>query len=327
MSAVIAIWKAGASQASVIRRAIAFRMPVSWTTSTSPVGGRRRGRGRPAARPPLGALDVLGDDPALGAGPAEGGEVDAALPGDPARERRGLDAAAVLAPCGGLGRASGLAAASLGRGLGPRPLSAGSSASAASSASGSRPPPAPPRPTSSPGSPMTAIALPTSISSPSPARILRRTPDASASTSCVTFSVSSSYSGSPFSTWSPSDLSQRTIVPDSMPWPSRGSVTWLDKPEAWLLADGALDGGEHVLGVRDDVLLHDRRERDRRELGADALDGRVEVVEGARPGRRPRSPPRSPCGRPPRGRRRSGSSCARSRRSPPRRAAGACAGR
>ncbi len=46
--------------------------------------------------------------------------------------------------------------------------------------------------TSSPSSPMTAIARPTSISSPSPARIFSRTPEASDSTSCVTFSVSSS---------------------------------------------------------------------------------------------------------------------------------------
>jgi hypothetical protein len=46
--------------------------------------------------------------------------------------------------------------------------------------------------TSSPSSPMTAMALPTSISSPSPARILSRTPEESASTSWVTFSVSSS---------------------------------------------------------------------------------------------------------------------------------------
>jgi hypothetical protein len=42
---------------------------------------------------------------------------------------------------------------------------------------------------------------------------------------------------------------------------------------------GALDRGEHVVGVRDDELLHHRRERQRRELRADALDRRVEPVE------------------------------------------------
>ena len=44
---------------------------------------------------------------------------------------------------------------------------------------------------SSPSAPITAIALPTSTS-PSWTRIESRTPEASASTSCVTFSVSSS---------------------------------------------------------------------------------------------------------------------------------------
>ena len=45
--------------------------------------------------------------------------------------------------------------------------------------------------TSSPSSPITAIVLPTSTS-PSETAIFSRTPDASASTSCVTLSVSSS---------------------------------------------------------------------------------------------------------------------------------------
>ena len=70
--------------------------------------------------------------------------------------------------------------------------------------------------TVSPSLPMKAIVRPTSTS-PSATAIFKRTPLASASTSWVTLSVSSSYSGSPFATGSPSDLSQRTIVPDSMP--------------------------------------------------------------------------------------------------------------
>ena len=71
---------------------------------------------------------------------------------------------------------------------------------------------------------MIPTVVPTSTS-PSATTIFRRTPSDSASTSCVTLSVSSSNSGSPFATASPSVLSQRTIVPDSMPWPRRGSLT------------------------------------------------------------------------------------------------------
>src|SRR6266567_422827 len=122
--------------------------------------------------------------------------------------------------------------------------------------------------TCSPCSPITAIVLPTSTS-PEEIAIFRRTPDASASTSCVTFSVSSSYSGSPFSTASPSDLSHLTIVPDSMPWPRRGSLTSLDT------SDRPLDRRQYVVRIRNDELLHHRRERQRREARADTLDRRV----------------------------------------------------
>src|SRR5207237_5778700 len=122
--------------------------------------------------------------------------------------------------------------------------------------------------TSSPSEPMNATVCPTGTS-PSATAILSRTPAASASTSCVTLSVSSSKSGSPFSTGSPSDLSQRTIVPDSIPWPSRGRMTSVGTLR---LPDGSLDRGEHVVGVRDDEVLHHRRERERRELRAHALD-------------------------------------------------------
>ena len=68
---------------------------------------------------------------------------------------------------------------------------------------------------SSPSLPMTPTVVPTSTS-PSATTILSRMPSASASTSWVTLSVSSSYSGSRFATASPSDFSQRTIVPDSI---------------------------------------------------------------------------------------------------------------
>src|SRR5512133_4403411 len=82
---------------------------------------------------------------------------------------------------------------------------------------------------------------------------------------------------SPFSTLSPSDFSHFTIVPDSMPWPRRGSLTSV----AIVPSHGSANRCEHVAGVRDDELLHHRRERQRRELRADTLDRRVEPVERA----------------------------------------------
>ena len=60
--------------------------------------------------------------------------------------------------------------------------------------------------TSSPSLPIKAIVWPTGTS-PSGSAIFSSTPRSSASTSCVTLSVSSSKSGSPFSTVSPSDFS------------------------------------------------------------------------------------------------------------------------
>src|SRR4029453_19471052 len=119
---------------------------------------------------------------------------------------------------------------------------------------------------------MTATVRPTGTS-PSSTEILRSTPEASASTSCVTFSVSTSYSGSPFSTRSPSCLSHRTTVPDSIPWPSRGSLI-----SVAISPDGCEDRLEDVVGVRDDPLLHHGRERQGRELGADPLHPGVEPV-------------------------------------------------
>src|SRR5439155_19193263 len=127
---------------------------------------------------------------------------------------------------------------------------------------------------SSPCSPITAIVLPTGTS-PSATAIFNRTPEASASTSCVTLSVSSSYSGSPFCTSSPSDFSHLTIVPDSIPCPSRGSLISVAIPSY-----GAANRRQHVARVRHDPLLHHRRERKRRELRPDALDRRVQPVEG-----------------------------------------------
>src|SRR5207237_2278097 len=107
--------------------------------------------------------------------------------------------------------------------------------------------------TASPSSPMTAIVWPTGTS-PDSTAIFSSTPLASASTSCVALSVSTSKSGSPFSTRSPSDFSHFVIVPASIPCPRRGSFTSL------LTGDRPLDRGEHVVGLRDHELLHRRRE-------------------------------------------------------------------
>ena len=97
MSADMEIWNAGASHASVMRRAIVFRIWFSFTTSTSPLGTRAPADGSGAHGSRCrSALDVLRDDAALRPGPAKGGELDPALAGDPPCERRGLDPAAVL---------------------------------------------------------------------------------------------------------------------------------------------------------------------------------------------------------------------------------------
>ena len=81
-------WKTGACHASVSRRAIVLRVDVSSTTSYSGWRARRRGRG---SRPDRRLLHVLRDDAALRPGADDLREVDAALAGDPPRERARLD--------------------------------------------------------------------------------------------------------------------------------------------------------------------------------------------------------------------------------------------
>ena len=71
---------------------------------------------------------------------------------------------------------------------------------------------------------MLAITPPIGTVPPSPARI-RSVPSASASNVTVALSVSTSASGSPFETGSPSCLSQRTIVPSSIESDNRGITT------------------------------------------------------------------------------------------------------
>jgi len=82
MSAETPSWNTGACHASLRRRAIVFRVGVSWTISTSVgVAGRRRGRRSP------GPLHVFGHDPPVGARAGQAGEVDPAFPRHAARER------------------------------------------------------------------------------------------------------------------------------------------------------------------------------------------------------------------------------------------------
>jgi hypothetical protein len=77
----------------------------------------------------------------------------------------------------------------------------------------------------SPAARMNAIACPTGTSCPSLAETPPRTPSAGASISTVTLSVSTSISGSPFATCSPSALIQRSSFPVSWAIPSAGMIT------------------------------------------------------------------------------------------------------
>jgi hypothetical protein len=215
MSADAWSWNTGICQASVSRRAIVLRTFESGIRSTSPVG-TGAGAAAGAVGPPASARSTSS------ATIRPSGPVpripDSSMPRSRAMRRASGEALirpfpdAIVSCC----RASCASCASCaGAGsLGVASFWASSSGAAAAATSG----------TSSPSEPMNATVCPTGTS-PSATAILSRTPAASASTSWVTLSVSSSKSGSPFSTGSPSDLSQRTIVPDSMPWPSRGRMT------------------------------------------------------------------------------------------------------
>src|SRR5712691_2393375 len=262
MSAETVSWKTGACHAAVSRLAIVLRTFESWRTSTCPKSWRRDGAaGAVAARSTSSATTrPSGPVPRICA---------RSMPRSRAIRRASGDA--LIRPpslvwTGHESWTTGVSALA-GRSSFGACLSFGFCSFGWA--------PFPETATASPSSPITAIVLPTSTS-PSDTAIFSRTPDASASTSCVTLSVSSSYRGSPFSTCSPSDFSHLTIVPDSIPCPSRGSLT-----SVAISSDRAIDRREHVVRVWNAPLLHHRRERQRRELGADALDRRVEPVERA----------------------------------------------
>src|SRR6266568_1510031 len=69
------------------------------------------------------------------------------------------------------------------------------------------------------------MTCPTGTSSPSAAVTLASTPSAGASSSTVALSVSTSTTGSPFFTCSPSTLSHCTILPVSCAIPNTGKIT------------------------------------------------------------------------------------------------------
>ena len=174
MSADIEIWKAGACQASVIRRATVRRSEVSGTTSASNggAGTAAAGAGAAAARSTSSAT-------MRPSGPVPWSE-ESSTPRSRAIRRASGEALIRPPP-----RPSDLAtvcckvwaagAARFASGF------AGSSGAGAGASSG----------TDSPSWPIRAIVRPTSTS-PSSTAMRSRTPDASASTSWVTLSVSSS---------------------------------------------------------------------------------------------------------------------------------------
>ena len=183
MSAETWSWKTGTCQASVRRRAIVRRMLVSGTCSTSPAG-TGAAAGAAAARSTSSAM-------MRPSGPVPVIDVSS-IPRSRAIRRASGEA---LTRSPGL-RGSGCAAAGFSGSSAFGSSVFGSSVFGSSalgfSAGGAETLPFPDTSgTSSPASPMNAIVVPTGTS-PSETAILSSTPPASASTSCVTFSVSSS---------------------------------------------------------------------------------------------------------------------------------------
>src|SRR3989441_10911402 len=104
-------------------------------------------------------------------------------------------------------------------GVGTAPVAAALAAGMTASAEATAP--------TSPAARMTAIVCPTGTTSPACAVTSRSTPDAGASISTVTLSVSISTIGSPFCTGSPGRLSQWTTLPDSWASSSAGMMMFV----------------------------------------------------------------------------------------------------
>ena len=191
MSADIEIWNTGACQASVMRRAIVLRIDVSSTTSTSPAanaGAGAAGAGCASARSTSSAtIRPSGPVPRTCARSIPRSRAIRRASGEalirPSARAVGAERAAPRPPAprrpGPASRSGSRAGASAGR-----------SAPAGSASAGPAPLPEESG-TASPSWPMNATVTPTGTS-PSCTAIFSRTPSASASTSCVTFSVSTS---------------------------------------------------------------------------------------------------------------------------------------
>src|SRR5437763_7522876 len=130
---------------------------------------------------------------------------------------------------------------------------------------------------------MTAIVLPTGTTSPTDAVTSRSTPEAGASISTVTLSVSISSNGSPFTTLSPGDLIQRRILPVSCASSRAGMMTFVG-----ILASARQPGedlardGQRTRDARPvDVEVRDRPNRVRPER-AHANAVREQVLDGFR---------------------------------------------
>jgi hypothetical protein len=204
MSTETVSWKTGACQASVSRRAIVLRIDVSSISSTSPAGAATAAAGAAfgvATAPrstssatirPSGPLpeSVAMSIPFSRASLRASGEALTRPSG-----RAGASATAAVAASAVAAAASWPRArwSSIPGAEAPSVWASSCSSTAASSDSASAAAGAPPFPegTSSPSLPMKAIVLPTSTS-PESTTIFSRTPSASASTSWVTLSVSSS---------------------------------------------------------------------------------------------------------------------------------------
>src|SRR5215204_6664654 len=149
----------------------------------------------------------------------------------------------------------------------------------------------------SPSSATSAISVPTSTVEPSETRNFSIVPATGEGNSALTLSVSTSARGSSISTSSPSDLSQRVMVPSVTLSPSCGIVTGLATTPSCLLRFDRPGGdvGGHVglvarqlehgllypLGRRQEVLHHRSGEGRRRHVGgAEAHHRPVQPLEG-----------------------------------------------
>ena len=197
MSAQTVSWKTGACQASVRRRAIVLRVDVSSSSSTSPGAAGDRAVRRPAGRrrqrsTSSATIRPSGPEPLICAMSRPFSRASRRASGEALTRPSALGAAAgasaaAVAAAASWPRSRSASIAGRRRALLLRVVRSLRGVARPRRQARRRSPMA----TSSPSVPMNAIVLPTSTS-PESTTILSRTPSASASTSCVTLSVSSS---------------------------------------------------------------------------------------------------------------------------------------